>query len=936
MHEADVVGKFVDAMGSHGIQVDAGDIVADGQIHRIHVHGDKKGSKNAWYILHYDQHPAGAFGCNKRLGMDVRIKWSSDKVVHLSPEERIALRKKMRAQREQKAREEAERWNAAASRAELILTEGTDPGDDHPYLQRKGVKNYGLLEGQWLVTRKDSGEVTLVTKRALYVPLRDTKKRVWSLQGIFASDKNPLRRDKSFLQDGKKQGLFYTIGKPKQVDGRSVILLAEGYATAASIHEATGHAVVVTFDAGNMFHVGRAMRGAFPGALLVFCADNDQWTTEPVENPGVHWAKRSAAEVNGLLVVPEFADLATKPSDFNDLHALQGLDEVAAQIGLALTPPAPAEPPAADPEPAAPPPAPAPAPAPAKAEDDAPPPPSQEGGGYFVLLGYDHERYYIFQHEKKQVLVYSKSDFTEAGLIALAPLNWWEMEFPAEKGGIEKKAAVDWIMRGCNKAGIYDPKRLRGRGAWVDAKRMVFHHGGYLTVDGSATPITHIRSRYVYELDISLPDPAPDALTDAEGKNLLDLAGMFRWTKEGSSALLAGWVALSPLCGALRWRPHIWITGGPGCGKTTVMERFVHPLMNGIEIYAQGNSTEAGIRQTLKSDALPVLFDESESNEEKDVVRVQNILSLIRQASTESQAKTLKGTAGGDALAFHIRSMFCLSSIQVAIKQQADMERMARLSLKPKREDSNFLATWEALKEALYALGRDETLPARLFRRSLNLLPITRRNIETFATAAAQRFGSQRDGDQYGTLLAGAWSLISGELATLDDAFAMIDRYDWSEHLEGADGDDSSRALAALIEAHIKLQGGNTVTVYELVRIALNKAVDGVDGMSSVGAAAVLARYGMRIKDGRLLVSNKSEQAKKLFTGTPYASDVRGALKRVPGADTYENKTVRIGGVETKCVSLPLDFADDEQSTLPYGNASAAPRWDPDSDDPPF
>ncbi len=98
-----------------------------------------------------------------------------------------------------------------------------------------------------------------------------------------------------------------------------------------------------------------------------------------------------------------------------------------------------------------------------------------------------------------------------------------------------------------------------------------------------------------------------------------------------------------------------------------MLNGFVHHLLGRLDLFAQGNSTEAGIRQTLNADARPVLFDESESNEENDARRIQAVLSLIRQSSTESEAQTFKGSASGEAMAFHIRSMFCLASIQVAL-----------------------------------------------------------------------------------------------------------------------------------------------------------------------------------------------------------------------------------------------------------------------------
>lgn len=923
MNEYDVIAQFHGAMLAAGIPVEVRSIVADGKVRRVHVDGDSKGSKNAWYILHADEHPAGAFGCNKRLGPDGKISWSLKESRPLTKEERRAFAQKMAKQKAEKEAEERARHEAAAARA-TEMWEAAEPATDHPYLTRKGVAAHGLRIGRWTVESFDTGEATLVSDKALLVPLRDRNKRVRSLQAIFPNKKNLLRRDKDFLKGGAKEGLFYTIGKP--VTG--VILICEGFATGASLHEATGHAVVVAFDAGNLLHVGRVIRAAFPEMTIVVCADNDLWTTRPVVNPGVHHARNAAGEIRAMVAIPPFTeddgepdpDDPSKmrgPTDFNDLAALRGPDAVREAIDLALRPPTPpikhdAPPPSApEPEP------------PTRAPDDGVSDEHhQDGpadtGGYFSLLGYDHEKYFLFQHEKKQVLTYTKGDFTDGGLIALAPLNWWEREFPSDKAGIDRKSAMDWIVRECHKAGIYDPTRVRGRGAWIDAGRVVYHHGGYLSVDGAEIAITKIRSRYVYELDHSFPEPAKSPMSDEEGARLLEISKLFRWTKPGSAALLAGWVALAPMCGALKWRPHVWIGGGAGSGKSTVLNEYVHALMCGTDLFAQGNSTEAGLRQTLKTDARPVLFDESEQNDDREAMRVQSILALIRQASTESEAKTFKGTAGGDALSFHIRSMFCLASIQVGMKHQADLERMAVLSLRPKREDADAAGTWKRIKDALYTIKRDADLAPRLLRRSLDLLPVTRQNIDIFADVAAQRFGSQRDGDQYGTLLAGAWSLISRKLATYADAEAMIEQYDWSEHLENADDDDSIRAYAALMEAHIRLQAGAIVTVYELALVACGRVVEGAD-MQPSSADAVLQRYGMRVKEKRLLISNQSDQLKKLMAGTPFEADLRGVLLRYPGADRFDGRAMRFNGQTSKCISLPIDlsYSDGDTSSKP-------------------
>ena len=105
-----------------------------------------------------------------------------------------------------------------------------------------------------------------------------------------------------------------------------VILVAEGYATAASLHEATGYPCAVAFDAGNLAIVAHALRQHYSAALLVLCGDDDQATyTKTGSNPGKIKATAAAA-VQGVAVFP--ADLAADQTDFNEMHQAQGLDAV--------------------------------------------------------------------------------------------------------------------------------------------------------------------------------------------------------------------------------------------------------------------------------------------------------------------------------------------------------------------------------------------------------------------------------------------------------------------------------------------------------------------------------------------------------------------------------------------------------------------------------
>ena len=178
------------------------------------------------------------------------------------------------------------------------------------------------------------------------------------------------------------------------------------------------------------------------------------------------------------------------------------------------------------------------------------------------------------------------------------------------------------------------------------------------------------------------------------------IAERFKWEMSVSAHFLLGWLVLAPVCGALNWRPHIWITGGAGTGKTTVLKTFMRPLMGGVLQSATGGTTEAGLRGTLKSDAIPVVFDEFEQNEAKDKQIVQNVLALARIASSEG-GKIYKGTPGGGTNAFEIRSMFCVSSINVSLIQKADIDRFCVLALRKGHFDENewldFMSSTQAI-----------------------------------------------------------------------------------------------------------------------------------------------------------------------------------------------------------------------------------------------
>jgi len=323
------VDAFLKAMVDAGINpvFTRGGIEPDGRMVRFHVQGDRKGTRNGFAILFGDGIPAGAFGSWKD---GATHNWCAKGHNELTDEERSQIATRMAEAKAARENEERERQGQAAALANLLWKEAVPADDSHPYLLKKGVRAYGIRTATW-VKCNDDGEEWLRVPGSLLVPLYLSNGRIVSLQAIFPDKNNPMGRDKDFMPGGRKRGAFHLIGTPP-VEGETIVV-AEGYATAASIHDATRWCVAVAFDAGNMVSAAEELRAMMPTANFVIAADNDRWSSMgDIDNPGVHFAERAAYAVRGRLVVPQFEDLDGRPTDFNDLHVREGIDVVQRQM----------------------------------------------------------------------------------------------------------------------------------------------------------------------------------------------------------------------------------------------------------------------------------------------------------------------------------------------------------------------------------------------------------------------------------------------------------------------------------------------------------------------------------------------------------------------------------------------------------------------------
>lgn len=518
----------------------------------------------------------------------------------------------------------------------------------------------------------------------------------------------------------------------------------------------------------------------------------------------------------------------------------------------------------------------------------------------FRCLGFNRGTYYYLALGTQQLTALNASGHSAANLLGLAPLNYWEREFPG-RSGFNVSVATNSMMRQCEKAGIFTPEMLRGRGAWWDDGRIVLHLGSMLYVDRTPTSPVAVQSRFVYERGEPMHADIDNPMTQPEAQEFLDLVRMMPWERDIDALYVAGWCVLAHIGGVLPWRPHVWVVGSKGSGKSHVMSQVIRPILGDNCVFVQGETTEAGIRQTLHYDALPVLFDEAEGEDTRATDRLQRILALVRQSSSETGGRIAKGTANGIAMSFQVRSCFAFSSINASLVQQSDRSRVTVVELKPEKRKHN-------LDELLAAEARvlTEQNIHRFYSRAIAMAPVIRANALIFAKAVAAVMGEQRAGDQLGALLAGAWSLTSDEAVTFEQATAWVDAQDWGEQRDEVQGQsDEAALLSFLMQQVMRLptdHGVRELTVGELVMMAR-----GPDYSVSEGANKALLRSGIKIDGDGVIISNSADGIKRLLAKTPWSVNWGKVLRRLPNARTCGVTYFGYPKSESRAVWVPLD-----------------------------
>lgn len=510
-------------------------------------------------------------------------------------------------------------------------------------------------------------------------------------------------------------------------------------------------------------------------------------------------------------------------------------------------------------------------------------------------------------------------------LFAMRPhfVSWaWPKWSEGKKGkspiilGFDVRDVTTCLVKQAAKRGLFDPsERVRGRGAWVAREQLIWHSGDLLwAVSGrkleSSRPGEIDGMFYPRRPPIMRPWPEPVDPDDTPAHAIYK--ALCTWTLERGpldAVLIVGAIGCMLLSGALPHRPHLAFMGDFGVGKSALQTLVQSVLASAL--HRAGNASEAGIRQRLGLDAMPVALDEFEAK--ADNMRAKAILDLAR-ISYDGQ-RLWRGGQDHKGVEFQARSSFLCSGIQLPPMNSADRSRFAVLNLG--KIDAKRMGDPPVINQAS---GR------MLLRALMDAWPRFPAVHDDWRRTLRQAGLSDRAQNTYGILLAVA-QLLLGEAALEDAGLPVTEAERLGLLVAAATAEERASqtpnwrdCLERLLGSPIDVRDGGTKPTVGALLEAVEKNKDelplvqqklAAGGLAAIIESDPLAAFGKhRVL---LAVPCKSPLVEKLFAGSIWQEGGwTSALRQGVEADVVakDGRNVKINRASTWCRIVDLAAYD--------------------------
>lgn len=470
---------------------------------------------------------------------------------------------------------------------------------------------------------------------------------------------------------------------------------------------------------------------------------------------------------------------------------------------------------------------------------------------------------------------------TPAELLDLGTRKFWRQYAGTDRGaGFDAMAIADMLISACLDKGKFDATRIRDMGCWRDKNGKVVNNiFGAMPEQGY---YTYTRFEEFETLEG----------TSIRPRDVLEWLQLFNWKDPNFAILVLGWLSYAPICGALKQRPHIYLTGAKNTGKTSLLVG-IEALLQPLALAFDGSvTTEAGLRQKLGGNALPVMIDEFESSNPQ---RRERIMDLAR-SSYSANASGVKGTPSGKHMEFLISSTFLFSGIDFQRENAANASRMFVVELVQHNNDPDIEMKIENgqinFADTQTSWCYDRVLQAEMILEAIDLFQPYLLKINSRAKR------------NLSTCFGAAFVALENRLPDKKDILDWVKTYQSLiyTHEEGHEQNDAQDCLTHLLAhpLHFNRDEERMQNVWELIAVAAEIPVI----MRNASNKGPLQAAGMRVDNGMLYVSDNHPALRKAYQGTRWErSGWKSQLLRLEGA--IEDRAY-FQGLQQRCVAIPL------------------------------
>ena len=511
-----------------------------------------------------------------------------------------------------------------------------------------------------------------------------------------------------------------------------------------------------------------------------------------------------------------------------------------------------------------------------------------------IPLGTQNNFHFFLKKNTRTIIKIKFGSWNRSKCIELASINTWtNLGFTNKQEKIVVDDIQDFLTRKNEKIGYFDQERIKGVGAWNLKGDIFLNTGKNIYSPAKSTSITEsdilTNHKFLFISGKKFSKIDEFMATNNEIQKIQSLCQSQKFVSAFSPVALMGWSLLAPFGGALHWRPIIWVTGKKGTGKSWIFENIISPLLGKFVHESSGKGTEAGIRESVDSCAMPCLLDEVDAQPNThDHDKIIKIMSLARNACNDTSAKIQMSSGNNEGKkVYFVHSMFAFASVTIPLSESAFLSRILKLELSPK---------FDPLQKGDNYISIDDELGARVRRRTWEFLPKILILIKEIKKLAKNYEITMREADVISPLISAYWYSLHDRPPEEEEILVELERYFKSKENIALD----ENIYFDYIMSHlIQINPVEKETVAQMIQSNIHNLNNNYEKL--------LSQIGIRIENKILYIACRHPRLIEIFRKNKLPENYQMVISRHKALIDEKRKRMRFAGNLFSCLRFDID-----------------------------